>query len=85
MSCPTISFDMGQDVYDKLLASAHASGIMFEGDVARAKDCTFDWRYLGGTLFITCTSKPFVVGCGTVNEDISKIVNQAIANAKGGL
>jgi hypothetical protein len=84
VACPEIIIaDIDHDLYEKLLDEANAAGAVFNGAEVTFKGCTFDWNYdaEAGVLHVTCTVKPFYLGCGVISGQI----NQLVAKAKGGI
>lgn len=80
VQCPEITIEhIDQELYDKLLAEATASGGTFEGSVATIHGCTFNWNYdvASGTLNATCVRKPFYFGCDPIASKLREIVEQA--------
>lgn len=84
VACPEITLsDISNDLYEKLLGEATAAGAVFSGTEVTFKGCTFDWNYdaEAATLHVTCTAKPFYLGCGVISGQI----DQLVAKAKGGI
>lgn len=80
MNCPEIVIDqVDETLYARLLNQATAAGACFDGAKASIKGCDFDWNYdaAAGTLHVTCTKKPFYFGCGVVESEIRKLVDEA--------
>lgn len=80
VGCPELAFEnVDQPTYDKLLAEANSAGVDFNGSLATFKGCKFDWNYVPQmkALYVTCTAKPWDYPCGTINGEISKLVQQA--------
>ena len=80
MSCPEITVpEIGNDLYEKLLAEANAAGAQFSGTEATLKNCTFDWAYDPEVLVlhVTCTAKPFYFSCGMIENEIRSLIQKA--------
>lgn len=80
VGCAELEFTgIDHPTYDKLLAQANTAGVELEGSTAKFRGCVFDWNYVAGmsTLYVTCQKKPFIVGCDTINEQVTKLINQA--------
>ena len=80
MSCPTFSVEgIGQELYAKLMRAATAAGASIDGTKVQYRGCQFEFAYDQGAqvLAVTCVSKPFLVGCDTIEEKIRALVAQA--------
>ncbi len=79
--CPAQSFsNVTQTVWDCLVTKAASYGVQITGPNGQASKLgfTFQWNWQSGagTLMIQCTDKPFIVGCGTVEGEVMKIVTE---------
>jgi hypothetical protein len=84
VACPEITIEeIDGDLYAKLLAEAGAAGAKFDGSKASIEGLDFDWDYdiEAQVLHVTCTKKPFFIGCGQVESKIQELV----AKAKGAI
>ena len=80
MSCPEIVFQgIDQTLYTRLLSQATSSGVSFDGDKASMSGVEFDWTYdpQSNNLHITCTKKPFFIGCGTIQEKLTQLIQES--------
>ena len=79
-SCKPRSYDrVTPAVFDCLVAKAAEQGVTISGDSGTAgkSGFKFTWNYdrAGQALTIKCTDRPFIVGCGTINDRIDDVVN----------
>jgi hypothetical protein len=62
-----------------LMAKAQAAGINIQGNSGTATQdgITISWTFdpAGETLSIQCTSAPFYLSCGTINQNIHDLVD----------
>ena len=66
------------DDFSEIVEKAASQGLVLTGTsgTAELQGCTFSWFYDESVeiLTITCTHKPFYVGCDTVNDKIRELV-----------
>lgn len=80
VSCQEITIEqIDGALYAKLLAEATAAGAKFEGAQASISGLEFDWNYdeVAQALHVTCTKKPFYVGCDQVESRIRQLVEKS--------
>ena len=80
MACEEITIDgIDQDLYGKLLIQATDAGAVFMGTKATLHGCEFNWEYdaTSQTLNVTCTKKPFYIGCGVIEHTIRELADKA--------
>lgn len=80
MGCPTLTFNLAPDAWIALKATAAANGMALTEDSGTViyKKCTFTYSYQcaggAGSLNITCLDKPWDYPCGTVNDELTKLI-----------
>ena len=79
MACNTkVYTGITREVFYALVSKAKTEGLSLAGDsgVAGLHGCQFEWSYAEETetLMITCTHKPFFVGCDTINEKLDELL-----------
>ena len=59
-----------------------AAGAQFDGDKATIDRIELDWQYdaTSGIVDITCTKKPFCIGCGAIETKIRELIEKARGN-----
>lgn len=79
VSCNEITLEVSPDLYAKLLSQFTAAGGTINGSQASIEGCFFDWLYdaEAQALHITCTKKPWVVGCDSVEKRIRELIEKA--------
>lgn len=80
VSCaPIVYNEVPQDLYDKLLAEAHASGVEFDGNKVKTHGVELDWDYdpISESLAVTCTKKPFYITCEEVEGELNGLLAKA--------
>lgn len=76
MSCPTKTYPVTPEQFAALGEKAKQHGLLLVGEsgIAKVDDCAFQWTYADGVLSITCTHKPFLVGCETVSDALDRVL-----------
>ena len=65
-----------EDQLAALVERAKASHLFLTGDKGTTSlhGCSFDWSYDGMKLYITCTGKPFYIGCDVIGEHLDLLL-----------
>lgn len=80
MDCPEITIDgIDQALYAKLLVQATDAGARFDGLKASISGIELQWNYdaEAQVLHVTCTKKPFYIGCGVIEHTIRDLADKA--------
>lgn len=83
MSCDTLTFTgITQAQFSELEQKGADAGVAVSGNSGEASHSgvTIAWNYDPATLTLTltCTHKPFIVGCEYVNSQLTKLVQSLI-------
>jgi hypothetical protein len=77
VNCPEITIaDIDPIFHGSLMRQAVAGGAVFDGAAVTIDGLIFDWNYdsEAQVLHITCTKKPFFIGCTQVEVKIRDLV-----------